>query len=75
MSINQYTKLPPKLSMEDLELAARDSILDMSNPGFCMSCGAAHDGCEPDAEHYKCEECGKNAVFGAELIFLVFAER
>jgi len=38
--------------------------------GFCVSCGAEHGECEPDARKYKCESCGLNAVYGAEeLLF------
>jgi len=38
--------------------------------GFCISCGAEHGGCEPDARKYKCECCGAMAVYGAEeLLF------
>ena len=34
--------------------------------GFCLACGADAYGVEPDARRYKCEECGKKAVYGAE---------
>ena len=38
--------------------------------GFCVACGAEHGECEPDARKYKCENCGLNAVYGAEeLLF------
>ena len=40
---------------------ARDMMI-----GFCRVCGAERDSTEPDAEHYDCEECGANEVFGAE---------
>lgn len=43
-----------------------------SNDGFCVNCGHQQDGCEPDARHYECEECGEKAVFGAaELLIYV----
>ena len=39
--------------------------------GFCITCGHMQDGCEPDACEYPCENCGKNAVYGAEEILLM----
>jgi hypothetical protein len=33
--------------------------------GVCKACGEINGGCEPDAEDYPCEFCGKNAVVGA----------
>lgn len=45
--------------------AAESEMFGTENPGFCLDCGAEQDGCEPDARHYVCEECGKRSVFGA----------
>lgn len=39
--------------------------------GFCLACGAEHEGIEPDARKYECEECGKNKVYGAEELLLM----
>jgi len=41
--------------------------------GFCQACGQEQEGCEPDAQSYKCESCGERAVHGAEeyLVHLV----
>lgn len=42
--------------------------------GFCVTCGTEHMNVEPDAREYPCEECGENAVYGAqELIFTMVA--
>ena len=41
--------------------------------GFCRACGAEHDGCEPDARNYLCNECGKREVFGAEELLMMYA--
>jgi hypothetical protein len=38
--------------------------------GFCLACGALHDGIEPDAHGYECDECGKPRVMGCEEILL-----
>ncbi|GAG86975.1 unnamed protein product [marine sediment metagenome] len=39
--------------------------------GFCTECGAQRSCCEPDARNYPCEECGANAVFGAEELVIM----
>jgi hypothetical protein len=41
------------------------------NIGFCTTCGAEKDGCEPDARCYPCDECGELAVYGAEEILMM----
>jgi|TARA_R110000765_G_scaffold120939_3_gene216914 predicted RNA-binding Zn-ribbon protein involved in translation (DUF1610 family) len=41
--------------------------------GFCTACGAEHDGVEPDAQGYTCEDCGEQAVEGAENILIQIA--
>jgi hypothetical protein len=45
-----------------------------SHGGICVACGALKwEGCEPDACNYKCDECGKSEVFGAEEALLMEA--
>ena len=39
--------------------------------GFCVSCGAERECCEPDAREYECEECGQNSVYGAEELVVM----
>jgi hypothetical protein len=51
-----------------------------SNGGVCLACGEYKwDSCEPDAENYECDECGRERVMGAEqaLIcgFIEFVEK
>lgn len=48
-----------------------DAVASDSNIGFCVACGSEHYGVEPDARKYKCEECGKRAVYGAEELLLM----
>lgn len=43
------------------------------DPGICIACGDSCDGVEPDARRYKCEACGKRAVYGAEELLIHFA--
>ena len=48
---------------------AEEQMFGTEDVGLCIACGHEQDGCEPDAREYKCEECGKNAVYGApELV-------
>ena len=39
--------------------------------GYCLACGAEHDGIEPDACHYQCDQCGERQVYGAEEILIM----
>ncbi len=39
--------------------------------GVCLSCNELQDGCEPDAENYKCESCGEHKVFGLEQALII----
>jgi hypothetical protein len=41
--------------------------------GFCVECGESAEGVEPDAREYKCQSCGKLAVYGAEELLLMMA--
>jgi hypothetical protein len=54
------------LTLGRVTRAVKAQMSDLSNPGFCASCGSEADGCEPDARNYKCESCGRMEVFGAE---------
>ena len=40
------------------------------NLGLCLACGDEAYGVEPDARRYKCESCGKYAVWGCEEILI-----
>lgn len=52
-------------SMEQIQQAMEDQN------GFCIECGYEQGTCEPDARKYKCEECGKKAVYGAEELLVM----
>jgi hypothetical protein len=56
-----------KIRFERIEQALAE---DNSN-GFCLNCGAGAYGVEPDARNYKCEECGRMEVYGAEEILMM----
>lgn len=58
------------ITMDRVMEAVEEQMFGLENPGFCLACGADHDGCEPDARNYECYECGANEVFGAAEIML-----
>ena len=65
-------KVHPSITLERVKEACEEQMYGIENPGFCLSCGADHDACEPDARNYECYECGKKSVFGAaEVLFMV----
>lgn len=41
--------------------------------GICHSCGFIQDGVEPDACNYKCDNCGKDEVFGVEETIIILS--
>lgn len=48
-----------------------EAVEEDDNIGFCCECGAEAYHVEPDAEHYTCEECGADKVYGAEQLLLL----
>lgn len=56
----------PVLTVEEAEemMGNGDSL------GFCLACGDDAYGCEPDAEKYECESCGKRMRYGIEQLML-----
>ena len=60
----------PSITKERLHNAVEEQMFGTENPGFCISCGDYHDGCEPDAENYPCYGCGKKKVFAAEALLM-----
>ena len=60
----------PVINYSDIEAAA----ISEECIGFCLSCGTARDGVEPDAGKYKCHNCRKFEVYGAEEILVMGIE-
>jgi len=61
-------QLHPSITQDRVMAAVRED----DNLGFCVHCGAETSGVEPDARGYQCDECGEDAVYGAEeLLFEV----
>jgi hypothetical protein len=64
--------LHPSLTPERIMEAAERQMFGADDPGFCVACGAEAEGCEPDAQAYPCDSCGRRAVYGAEeLVFRI----
>ena len=58
------------IDLDEVMAAVEESMIGLSNPGFCKSCGEQQEGCEPDARNYECESCGEYDVFGAEWLLM-----
>ena len=63
-------RVHPSITLARLDdaLSRYDTTLD--NPGFCLTCGADADNCEPDARRYTCEACENESVYGAQECLL-----
>ena len=59
-------KIHKSITFDRLMEAAERRETSLDNPGFCIRCGEEQKECEPDAQAYECDECGANAVYGAE---------
>ena len=64
-------KIHESVTLDRITDAVKSQMFGLENPGFCLSCGADHDSCEPDACNYKCYECEKSQVFGASEVLLM----
>ena len=62
--------MKPYNQMMTFRLETIQEAMD-SQCGFCVSCGAERECCEPDARKYDCPECGKNKVYGAEELIVM----
>ena len=56
--------------VDEIIALAESQMFDLENPGLCVYCGAEAYGIEPDAEKYRCDECGKRGVYGAQELLL-----
>jgi hypothetical protein len=62
-----------KLNYKKVLAAATKAAKGLSSPGFCVKCGKAHKGIEPDARKYPCSSCGALSVYGAEELVLMLS--
>ena len=53
-----------------LEDAMKESLCGNAPEGICLNCGHIQSGVEPDAEGYRCEQCGDLAVSGLENVIM-----
>ena len=71
MRIGRY-ELHPGVTEERVIAAVEASHRLLEGPGFCVACGVGAHGVKAAAGRYKCEACGKRAVYGAEqLLFFL----
>jgi hypothetical protein len=64
-------KVHKKITSERLIKAVERSMFELDSPGFCIACGDATDGVEPDAQRYPCRRCGERSVYGAEELLMM----
>jgi len=57
--------------VDRLQDAAMALVMADNMEGICLKCEEVQGGCEPDARKYKCESCGKMAVYGAEEVLFL----
>jgi hypothetical protein len=60
----------PSITEDRIVEAVERHATTLDDPGFCLSCGAAAHGVEPDARRYRCESCNAKQVYGAEELLL-----
>lgn len=63
-------KLPASLTLDMVMEACERRMSSLDNPGFCITCGLEHGGCEPDAREYQCEACETSTVYGADELLM-----
>lgn len=61
----------PGITHDELIDAAEENEFGLGNIGYCTSCGAESDQCEPDARKLTCDECGKDTVYSAQELLLM----
>jgi len=65
--------LPPGWTLDSLLENAKASMFGMGGEAVCTECGTSHQGLEPDVTDYHCDECGADAVQGAEELLIPYA--
>lgn len=66
-------QVSPKVTIDAVMAAVESEMMSLDNPGFCILCGCAVEGVEPDARKYECEACGSKCVYGAQELLLRMA--
>ena len=69
--MNMQTVIHPSLTAARVLDAVDLQHSSLENPGFCIRCGAEHQGLEPDARRRPCDQCGSNSVYGAEELLIM----
>jgi hypothetical protein len=63
-------KMHKSITFDRVYDAVMRQMTSLDNPSFCIACGDDTESVKPDARRYKCEHCGRKAVFGAEVLLL-----
>ena len=63
--------LHPTITPDRIADLADRAMTSLDNPGLCIACGAEAEDVEPDASKAPCDNCGKPAVYGVELIAIM----
>ena len=63
-------RMHPSITSDRVRDAVERGMTTLDNPGFCIDCGDDAEGVKSDARRYKCEHCGKKAVYGAEELLV-----
>lgn len=53
-----------------IDLDVLMTAVELGYRGFCLNCDAQIYGIAEDAKECKCEVCGENEVFSAELLLM-----
>jgi rubrerythrin len=57
--------------LEEMEVTEFEEFMTSGFNGVCMECGyIVWGGIEPDAEDYKCPQCGSMSVVGVETAIM-----
>lgn len=65
------TVLHPSITEDRVLAACMRRMNTLDNPGFCISCGAPQEGCDPDTEKARCETCNKMEVYGSDQLVIM----
>jgi hypothetical protein len=73
INAGEMVELSSRVTAEAVADAVERRMISLDNPGFCVVCGEENEGCEPDAQRYRCEFCHNMSVYGAEEILVSIA--
>jgi len=63
-------RVHPSITADRIYALCMRRLRDLDDTGVCLACGEEQFGCKPDARQYKCENCGRNTIFGPEEVLI-----